>query len=118
METPRLLPSPPPLGSRAHSSWAQLSTGWGGTFPRISWIVPQWQEAGGEGEARRAGVEEKEDRSWDSVATGRLWWSLVNSGLPSRAFCALQDRDDQQALAHISFTPSHSFIHILSFLFS
>lgn len=39
-------------------SWAQLSTGWGGTFPRISWIVPQWQEAGGGGgEAGRIGVE-------------------------------------------------------------
>lgn len=28
-------------------SWAQLSTGSGGTFPKISWNGPQWQEAGG-----------------------------------------------------------------------
>lgn len=40
----------------------------------------------GEREAGKVGAEAEGARSRDSVADGQPWWSLVNSGLPSRPF--------------------------------
>lgn len=107
METPVLLPSPPPLpGSRAHSSRAHLCLGWG--------RKPSQGSAGVGGGGRWGGKrkEEGEGRRREGSHRGAARVVILSFWLPGRAFCTFQERTGKCLL--LSHTLTLSLLHSLS----